>query len=203
MPVSIYCPHCHRHVSLVIMREQSGDPFMMPSRSRLWWMGLCPACGDPVMVGGRNDNQALPQVVEVIFPTPQPPPTNPMIPDRVRKDLVEAKICIASNCFTAAAILARRSLERACLLKGASDGSLVQMIRQLASDGVITRDLAEWATEVRVIGNTAAHPRDEEFSSGDAEDCVELTEQFLKVLFVIPVLASLRKANRELPPPLA
>jgi len=82
-------------------------------------------------------------------------------------------------------------------VKGSQKHDLKDQIQELTTAGHITRDLAEWATLVRFIGNDGAHPNVNQVTKEDAEDCLKLAEQFLHVLFVTPAIAQARKAKRE------
>ena len=92
--------------------------------------------------------------------------------------------------------MARRVVQVACLEKGATNTKLVDQIGELSANGVITKDVAEWATVVRWIGNDAAHPATNDVTKDDAEDCLELAEQFLHVIFVTPAIALARRSAR-------
>lgn len=100
------------------------------------------------------------------------------------------------GCYRAAAVMARRAIQQACIAKGAVKGDLVVQITELTKMGLITKDLEEWATVVRWIGNDAAHPNKDVVAKDDAEDTLKLAEQFLHVLFVTPALAKLRRQQR-------
>lgn len=92
--------------------------------------------------------------------------------------------------------MARRVTQLACSEKGATKRDLVDQIKELAQSGVITKDIEEWATVVRWIGNDAAHPNKDDVTKDDAEDCLKLAEQFLHVIFVTPAIAKARRAAK-------
>jgi hypothetical protein len=92
--------------------------------------------------------------------------------------------------------MARRVTQLACIQKGAGKGDLVDQISELAQSGVITKDIQEWATVVRWIGNDAAHPNKDDVSREDSEDCLRLAEQFVHVIFVTPAIAKTRRAAK-------
>ena len=114
----------------------------------------------------------------------------------MKHDLDEAKLCFSVQCFRACAVMVRRCIQQACLVKGAKKSNLVEQIVELTQGGHITKDIEEWATVVRWIGNDAAHPGGQAVTKEDAEDCLKLAEQFLHVLFVTPALAKARRTQR-------
>jgi hypothetical protein len=152
------------------------------------WLGFCNACNGVILVA---DNGAR------IYPFPLPTPTDIRIPEELRKDLDESKMCFSVDCFRACSVLARRCVQQACKKKGAKKEDLVDQIKELASSRTITEEMAEWASVVRWIGNDAAHPNASEVSKEEAEDCLRLAEQFLHVLFVTPAIAKERIEKRE------
>jgi len=119
-----------------------------------------------------------------------------LIPEDLAADLDEAKKCFSTSCYRACAAMARRVVQMACICKGAKKERLVDQVSELAHAGVITKDIEEWATVVRWIGNDAAHPGKESVKEEDAEDCLKLAEQFLHVLFVTPAIAKARRAAK-------
>ena len=125
-----------------------------------------------------------------IFPAPLPKPTEPSIPQSIREDIDEAKICFSVAAYRATAVMARRAMQVASIDKGAKSDKLVSQITELKISGQITTDLKEWADAVRWIGNDAAHPNGVTVSKEDAEDVLHLAEQFLHVLYVAPALAA-------------
>ena len=69
---------------------------------------------------------------------------------------------------------------------------------------VITKDLKEWAHEVRLTGNDAAHPpkdisKDDTVTRKDAEDILTLLEKFIEVLYITPALAREMRQRRNDP----
>src|SRR5690606_11273646 len=125
-----------------------------------------------------------------IYPRPLPKPTEQDIPDLIRADLDEAKICFSAGAYRASAVMARRAMQVASIDKGAKGDKLVSQIADLQQTGKITTDLKEWADAVRWVGNDAAHPNGVQVAQDDAADVLHLAEQFLHVLYVAPALAA-------------
>jgi HEPN domain-containing protein len=197
MSISIYCPHCQKYTALSVApaayADQRGNTnytlaIWEDTRGQQWWIGVCNSCNMPVLVldNGR-----------IIYPNPLPSPTDSNIPKDLAKDLDEAKMCFSVGCYRACAVMARRCIQNACLEKGAKEKDLVKQINELCKLGIITNDIEEWATVVRWIGNDAAHPNKEQVKKEDAEDCLNLAEQFLHVIFVTSAVAKARRAARN------
>lgn len=187
--LSIYCPYCQRHTALSPApveysfsgREYTTGAFWKKSYDETWWIGICNACQMPVLV--LNNGMR-------IYPAPLPTPTEKDIPELIRLDLNEAKVCFSSSAYRAAAVMARRAMQVAAVDKGATTDKLVSQIHELQQAGKITTDLKDWADAVRWVGNDAAHPNGVQVTKDDAEDVIQLAEQFLHVLYVAPALAA-------------
>lgn len=196
MTVSLFCPHCHKHTALSIARAEYSvmhgrtaytNAIWEKGPRQEWWIGVCNSCQEPCLV--LNDG-------EIVYPYPMPTPTDPYIPEELARDLNEAKLCFSVRCYRACAAMARRCIQSACILKEATKADLVDQISELAQKGILTKDIEEWATVVRWVGNDAAHPGKADVTKEDAEDCLKLAEQFLHVIFVTPAIAKARRAAR-------
>lgn len=186
MSRSIYCPHCHKFTELSNRggyNNQTGN----------YWMGECNSCHKLVLV---NDS------THKIYPMPLPKPIDERIPHAIKSDFEESITCFSIAAYRASAVMARRALQSICLDKGAKEkDKLEKQIDDLFSQGIITKDLRDWAHEVRFVGNDAAHPKkpenDQPVSEEDAKDVLDLLEQFCQVLYVAPAIAEGRRKSRE------
>jgi len=194
--ISIFCPFCQRHTSLTIApgRCQNSDNHSAlaiwdvgDNLNTMWWIGICNYCKEPVLVCNNGD---------IVYPNPSPSPTDERIPEPIKQDLNEAKICFSIKAYRACAVMARRAMQTACIDKGSKKDKLVDQLQELALNGTITKDLNEWANVVRWVGNDAAHPNKENISKEDAEDILNLAEQFLHVIYVAPAIAKEQRNKR-------
>lgn len=111
---------------------------------------------------------------------------------------MEAKICFSAGAFRGCAVLARRSIQSACIEKGADKhNKLERQLEELYDKRVITETLWKWAHSVRWIGNDAAHPEAEEVGKEDAEDILKLAESFLDYTYVTPAIADKQREKRK------
>lgn len=194
--LSIYCPYCHRHTSLDIAPSihSSGNNtakcIWKKNEREKWWIGVCNFCHNPVLCLNDGDR---------IFPNPQPSPTDERIPEDIRNDLQESKDCFSLGAYRAAAVMARRSMQSACIDKGALKHKLADQIVELKTRGIISSDLQEWADVVRWVGNDAAHPNKDKVEREDAEDILKLAEQFMHIIYVTPAIAKERMVKRKKP----
>jgi hypothetical protein len=100
---------------------------------------------------------------------------NPVIPEKLQNALKECIQCFKSDANTATAIMCRRTLEGFCSLKGVKEKNLEKSIKKLKDEGLINDQLYEWANQLRLAGNEAAHNIESNFSSIDAKDILDFT----------------------------
>lgn len=119
------------------------------------------------------------------------------VPAAIASAFSEAVTALAANCPRAAAVMARRTLEAIAAEKGESGGRLVDRIKTLASKGVLQPALADWATEVRLIGNAGAHfdPLDE-VSNEDAQQLINLIRELTRYLYELPADLARRRTPK-------
>ena len=183
---SIYCPSCRKNTALTNRAKYN--------RYRI---SECNSCEFFFLVALNGFGE-----ITNIYPNPLPKPIEKKTPVFLKKDLEEAYLCFSVNAYRATSVMARRALQLCCIEKGAPDKTLRDQIDWLLGKQIITKDLKEWAHEVRLTGNDSAHPlrditKDNPVSREDAEDILTLLEQFIEVLYITPALAEERKAKRN------
>jgi hypothetical protein len=80
------------------------------------------------------------------------------LPELIAKDREEAWSCLYGGDYRASLIMGRAAIQRAVRTMEAEGNSLNDELRDLRHKGRITEDLMEYAHEVRIAGNDAAHP---------------------------------------------
>jgi hypothetical protein len=116
------------------------------------------------------------------------------VPSSIRSSFDEALACLRARAHTAAAIMCRRSLEALAHEHGARGRTLQDKIAALESNGVIDKRLLDWATEVRIAGNAAAHDVGTETDAQDARDMCDLAEAILDFVYVFKLVT--RRSRR-------
>ncbi|MFM9951719.1 MAG: DUF4145 domain-containing protein [Saprospiraceae bacterium] len=199
MSLSINCPHCHKYTELTRLIKATGASingreiefqisWYKSETKETWWIGKCNSCQNPVLVLNEGDK---------IFPYPQPIPTDSRVPTEIKKDMDEAKLCFLVGAFKASVVMSRRVIQATCIDKGASPKKLLhEQIKEITDIGLITQDLKNWANEVRQVGNSGAHPNLYSIEKKDAEDILELAEQFIYVIYVVPAIANESRIRR-------
>ncbi len=162
------------------MSRSQVDAIWVDANGNRWWIGICNGCQRPVLVLNHG---------AIIFPNPLPKPIDERIPKPQFEELREAKMCFYVKCYRASAAMARRCVESTCVALNAEGKNLHSKIADLGNRGVITKEMENWATLVRYVGNDAVHPENDEVTREDAENLIHFTEQLLQILFVAPQIA--------------
>jgi hypothetical protein len=123
------------------------------------------------------------------------------IPDTVVEPLEEAITCLANDCFVAAAIMVRKSLECLCRENQATGGNLQERIKALATKIVLPQELLTGIDQLRLLGNDAVHVESQKFENIGREEievAIELTKEVLKARYqysnLLAKLLALKKA---------
>lgn len=103
------------------------------------------------------------------------------IPDGIKASYSEARECFLNNCFTASAIMLRKTLELICEERGAAGQNLKKRIVDVSDKVVIPEPLKKGMDKIRLLGNDAAHVHSRVFGRvGKIE--LEVTFKFVKEL---------------------
>lgn len=71
---------------------------------------------------------------------------------------------------------------------------LAKRIDKAVEAGLLTKDLAQWAHEIRIFGNEAVHDP-VEVSEQEATEIKDFTELFLLYVFTLPGMLAERRAK--------
>lgn len=122
------------------------------------------------------------------------------IPSNVFAAFEEAVTCHASQCFTASAIMIRKTLEEICKDRSVTGDNLKKRLQALGSTILIPKELLEGMDELRLLGNDAAHFESQAFEKvgkDEVEIAILFTKEVLKAVYqyedLLTKLRSLKK----------
>lgn len=193
-PINGFCPYCHKEVAFSWVDVDAGGGsiltyfYFFKNKTGFGAVGECPSCENCVLIQLQKDQYGE-FYSDRIHPNPLPSPTDERIPEGIRRDLDEAKTCLSVGCCRACAVMSRRAIQTACIDNGISKKNLEDQIDELKSKGIITEQIQKWAHSVRWVGNDAAHSENPDVTKDDAEDVLNLAEQIMKILYVMPAIA--------------
>lgn len=129
------------------------------------------------------------------WPPPGVADLHEAVPESVADVYAEGQRALAARAPAAASVMFRRALEAIVADRGSDAAkqavkvNLAKGLDAMADDGALDKSLAQWAREVRVVGNAGAH-----FEPGDpveqdeAEDLARLVRALLHFLYEMPAM---------------
>jgi hypothetical protein len=195
--VSTRCPACGDNGTFHAI---TGRFALSPSRVVVA-IYVCPRpdCHEAIFIATEPDGEVLtsfpPRLIEFDA-------TN--LPTEVREALEEAIQCHANDCFVAAAMMVRKTLEELCGERGATGDNLKARIADLGGKIVLPRELLEGLDDLRLLGNDAAHIESRVFNGIGREEVevgIEFTQEVLKAVYQYSDLLSRLRALKQNPSP--
>jgi hypothetical protein len=123
------------------------------------------------------------------------------IPAKVLNSFEEAVKCHSTQCFIAAAIMIRKTLEEICLDRGATGKTLYNRLEGLKGKVVIPQELFDGMQELRLLGNDAAHVESETFNDIGKEEIeisIDFTKEILKSVYqYVDLLSKLKSLKKK------
>ena len=108
------------------------------------------------------------------------------LPQDVADFFDQAWIVLQAGVPDAAAVQLRKTLEAAAAHKGISSNRLVEAIREMVAQGMVTRDFGDALDHIRKVGNSGAHYNSERLTADEVETSYRFTTQLLRNLFEVP-----------------
>lgn len=122
-----------------------------------------------------------------------------LVPDLVRKDLLEADRCYHNKLFNAFGAMARRVVHSMCAAQGAyAAPNLHQQIEDIKNRNLVSSRVADYMHALRTMGRNGAHPEWEAVTEEMAEKGMKILLWLIKEVYEIdlpqvPVFAKDRR----------
>jgi Domain of unknown function (DUF4145) len=108
------------------------------------------------------------------------------LPPKVLAALEEAITCHAHNCYVAAAIMVRKTLEEVCADRQAQGGTLYARLEDLRGKLLLPKEMFDALHDLRLLGNDAAHVELSDFDAIDEaklDAALEIAKEILKAAY--------------------
>jgi len=151
-------------------------------------IGECPQCRHHIVVIAGSEVLEDAELIDY-QPKLSKVIASEFIPDNIRDDFVEAKMCLQMDAIKAAAAMSRRALQSSAYEKGAPDKKLLDQLKWMFEQGIITKSLYNLAEKIRIIGNEGAHPSKDgidEVKKKESETIVKFLEKYLDHVYITP-----------------
>lgn len=189
--IGIRCPKC-RHVGVFTPlslpnseRATSWDVWAKSNEDQWVLLGfrVCPNSACELIVFVIIDQQSC---LLASYPAERIDFDASKLPEAVLAALEEAVMCHANQCYKAAAMMVRKTLEELCHDRGATGANLQQKIASLKTKVILPPDLLEVLDELRLLGNDAAHVAAKEYDTigpDQLELAIDFTKEVLKAVY--------------------
>jgi hypothetical protein len=197
--IALECEYCKMLVSAEVLKAYvATDPQDLAPALRFLF-AKCPRCEAPFLAQQEEDVPEGRRAPERMFPITDVRLAG-ALPKPIQAAFEEASRCMCSNAFTAAAVMCRKALEGICAAHGVNERSLATSLEKLRDDGTIDRRLYEWADELRLFGNDAAHDLNVVISGEDAADIMDFTRALVEYVFTFRERFEQFRQRRKRPP---
>lgn len=192
----VYCPDCNMLVAAKVVAEGNGgfrsgaiSPFGDADteyHGELYYVCLCRRCSQPFLI--RQSLFGIPAEFEtvtdeeILYPNPKRLPIQG-VPNTIRSAYDQAVRSFSASLFEPCTLMCRKCIETICKNLGAKGRDLNAKIQSLFEAGHIDSRLLDWAHQIRLVGNEAAHDDDSRLTKRDARDVLDFTEAILIYVF--------------------
>ena len=121
-------------------------------------------------------------------------------PEPVGRFWLQARPSLKEENWDAAAVMARSALQAALREQKAEGKTLKQEIDYLASRGILPPIIKNWSDNIRLLGNSSAHPSSEEppIEPANAKDIVRFLDFLFEYLYDLPhQISKYRERNKD------
>lgn len=174
------CPYCNIAQPLLSKDQQTATANAIGGNKRHWVSYKCATCGGMVLTCAADDNS------EVLQMWPEPQVVSSEVPERARDYLEQA---IDSHQAPAGSVMLSAGAVDAMLkAKGFKEGSLYSRIDKAAEDHLITKEMADWAHQIRLGANAQRHADEDKPlpTAENAAQIIEFAQALAQFLFVLP-----------------
>jgi len=151
-----------------------------------YYVCLCGRCSQPFLI--RQSLFGVPAEFEtitdekILYPSEKKLPLDG-VPNTIKSAYDQAARSFSASLFEPCVLMCRKCLEATCRNLGAKGRDLNFKLQSLFDGGHIDSRLLNWAHEIRLIGNEAAHDPDTKVTKHDARDVLDFTEAILIYVF--------------------
>jgi hypothetical protein len=205
----VYCPECNILISARVVADGNGgfhsnavnpdDEVDAEYQSKHYFVCLCGRCNQPFFI--CQSLYGVPAEFEtvtdelVLCPSIKKLPLDGA-PPIIRSAHEQAVRSFSASLFEPCVLMCRKCIEATCKILGAKGRDLNARLQSLFDAGHIDSRLLNWAHEIRLMGNEAAHETSITISKRDARDVLDFTESILIYVFSLTARFEKFRARR-------
>jgi len=177
--IAIRCPHCGHNGTFLNLGQD-----LFEKTLKIWFgQRKCPNSKCKGHIFYISDPESN---VQRTYPSDTIPFDKTGIPSAILNAFQEAITCHSNLCFTASAIMIRKTLEVICDDRQATGINLKVRLKDLGGKIMIPKELVKGMDELRLLGNDAAHIEANTFDQigkNEIEISIEFTKEILKAVY--------------------
>jgi len=192
----VFCPGCNMLIAAKVIAEGNGgfqsdaissfDEIDAEYYGAHYYVCLCSRCSHPFLIrqsifGVPGDFETVTDE-EILYPSERKLPLGG-VPNTIRSAYDQAARSFAASLFEPCVLMCRKCLEATSRKLGAKGRDLNSKLKSLFESGQIDSRFLNWAHEIRLIGNEAAHDPETKVTKRDARDILDFTEAILIYIF--------------------
>ena len=203
-PPTDYCYECRtrvRYKMVYVHNRSAADD--CPEEYAL---AACVVCGEPSLFY-RQEGELQRDLLDIDLPEFQRLyPSAPRMLDCELREIVSqsyGEACEAElmHLPMASAVMIGRALEATCKDFDAQAKSIADGLRRMKDRGALSQELFEWASELRVLRNEAAHASQKNVSESDATEALDFLQTILELIYDIrPKFERFKRRRAEASP---
>jgi len=174
------CPHCERPMTFVVdavhILPDEGPP-------EEYTFGHCDTCKKPAVFFRENMGDGFEKDSFYRTYPSQDRHIGYYLPEIVRQSYEEAVRCESAKTWIACVVMVGRTLEAVCKEFDPNTKSVFEGLKSLHVKGIISTELLEWATELRVLRNLGAHATSQKIEVFDALGALDFLQAILEILY--------------------
>lgn len=206
----VFCPGCNILIAAKVVAEGNGgfrsnainphDEIDAEYHGEHYYVCLCGRCNQPFLI--RQSLFGIPAEFETVTEETVLYPSEKKllladVPTAIQSAYDQAARSFSSSLFEPCVLMCRKCLEATCKNFGAKGRDLASRLHSLSDSGHIDSRLLNWAHEIRLIGNEAAHDPDTTVTKRDAGDVFDFTEAILIYVFSLTSRFEAFRARRS------
>jgi hypothetical protein len=159
----------------------------------------CSTCENPLLLAGFCHQSVTSYLIDEPLALPgEIKRANSHVPPNVRQAFDEAYACSSVSAWNAVGAMCRLAIQHVVLDKQAAGATLFEQIRDLHNKGLISKRVADFAHQVRMIGRDGAHADTSlaGLTQDDASDSLYLLEAITDELYVDTARLEQQRARR-------
>lgn len=196
MSFDVFCTECNMLVTAKVIAKGQGefdsksigpiDGLDTEYYGELFITCLCGRCAQPFLI--QQSRYGIPGEFEtvtdqmILYPLEDSSVTE-NLPDVLKNVYDQAVKAFKASLFEPSVLMCRKCLEGICSILEVEGRNLNVKLDNLQQDGHIDSRLLDWAHQIRLIGNEAAHDINVPVTKLDAKDVLEFTEAILIYVF--------------------